>query len=178
MCSARESATEKLSQVKAFKVARKASSVAWKKSISNEQVRRASKERKAVSFSEDPDVFFRHVTREELDKSWYHERELQFFKDDCRRTAREYQSVMGDITRLDQAKTCLRGIEHHLSRSTLLTKRMAISVAVHSVLEAQKCAGTQNSERLGRVSKVTSEASARRAYMTAAIDASLCELDS
>lgn len=174
MCVNIDTMKKKSSLLGVVKVSRKSSNIGWKQSKRVKVYEK--KERKVVRFSADNDVAFRHVTQDELDQLWYQRHEFQTFKEDCRRTAREYQIALGDVASLDHSKVCLRGLEHQLTRTSILTRRMTISMAIASVLDAQKTTGKQHPERLGEVSKAVSEASIRRAITVAAFDAKLCQL--
>ena len=175
MCIDRES-TGKASLLGLVKVARKSkNSLGVKEASKLARKVQSQKKRKSVRFAVDNELAFRHVTQDELDQTWYQNHEFQSFKDDCRRTARVFQRALGDIAHMDQSKVCLRGLENQLTRTSILTRRMTISMAVASVLNAQKVAGKTNPERLGEISKTFSESSARRAINIAAQDALLCE---
>lgn len=158
------------------KVARKSkNSLGLKEASKLARKAHSKKERKSVRFAADNELAFRHVTQGELDQTWYQHHEFQSFKDDCRRTAWVFQRALGDVANLDKSKVCLRGLENQLTRTSILTRRMTISMAVASVLDAQKITGKTNPERLGEISKTFSESSTRRAISMAAQDALLCE---
>jgi hypothetical protein len=134
---------------------------------------------KRVRFAEGNDVAFRHVTQEELLKTWCRPREYESFKKDCQHTAMEYRRAQGDITRLNPAKVCLRGLEQQLTRTSIMTRRMTIASTIHMVLHeqlSQKATGQSNPERVREVAKVMSESARMRAFAVAAFDAKLCQL--
>ncbi|CAB9525244.1 expressed unknown protein [Seminavis robusta] len=94
-------------------------------------------EAKAVRFSKTPEVAFRHVTQDELQKTWYKPQEYDAFKEDCKRTAAYYRNAQGDITRLDPVKVCLRGLEQNLTRISIMSRRITITSSVNMVLHEQ-----------------------------------------
>jgi hypothetical protein len=130
--------------------------------------------RKTVRFSNNEEVAFRHVTREELGKVWYHPQDYDAFKIDCNQTAREYIRAGGDVTRLDPMKVCLRGLEQNLTRNSAITRRMFISSCIHFVLHQQKT--HSDPEKLREVSRVVSESARNRAITVASFDEKLCRL--
>lgn len=130
-------------------------------------------DRKAVRFSRRADVAFRHVTREELGRTWYRSRDYDSFKSDCKKTAREYAAAGGDITQLDPMKVCLRGLEQSLTRNLAMRRRMFITSCTTMVLRLQK---SQSPESLREMCKVVSQSAADRAVTVAGFDEKLARL--
>ena len=128
-------------------------------------------ERRTVRFASKEEVAFRHVTREELTKVWYSDRDYDSFKLDCKRTARDYAVAGGDVTRLDPMKVCLRGLEQNLTRASILTRKMTITTSIRVVLGEQK-----DQKRMGEIARVVSEAARNRAITVASFDAKLAKL--
>lgn len=153
------------------------SSIGWKKSKQPEATNRV--ERKTVRFAPKEEVAFRHVTQDELQKTWYQQQDFDSFKQDCRKTAQEYAKAQGDVTRLDPRKVCLRGLEQHLTRVSFMNRKTTIASSIKMVLHeqlSQKNMGYSNPERVGEVSRVMSQAALNRAITVAAFDAKLCQL--
>ena len=155
---------------------------ATRKSIGFVKVRRAVKGRKTtvssrqtkktVRFSKDNEVAFRHVTNEELGRIWYSRMEYNSFKSDCKKTANEYVSAGGDITRLNPT-VCIRGLEQSLTSTSIQLRRLTIASYVSVVIHHQK--HERDPEKLRDVCRVVSQAALNRARTVAAFDAKLCQ---
>jgi len=155
------------------------SSIGWKKPSEHSLPTGVKTARKGVRFAQHEEVAFRHVTQDELEKTWYQKADFDSFKGDCVQTAREYNYVAGDVTRLDPSKVCLRGLEQQLTRNSMLTRKITISSTIKMVVREQLCQksmGYSNPEKVGELSRALSQGARDRAVTVADFDAKLCRL--
>jgi hypothetical protein len=173
MCCCNQEASDN-SQLGSVKVRR--SSLKWKNKA---PMSARPRKNKRVRFAPKEQVAFRHVTQQELKATWYQQDEFEDFKQECRKTARVYSKVQGDITQINPDKVCLRGLEQHLSRDLIASRKMTIINSIRMVLNEQKCQrskGAANPFKLEEVSSTWSQYARTRAMTMADFDAKLCKL--
>lgn len=138
-----------------------------------------SRKSKRVRFSSKDNVATRHATLADLKASWCSQVEFEGFKKECRKTAQLYAKVEGDITRIDPDKVCLRGLETHLTRESMMRRRLTIVNSIRAVLNehrTQKALGKEDPNRLKEISSALSAFAIKRAEHMADFDAKLCKL--
>mmetsp|Transcript_6530 Transcript_6530/g.9603 ORF Transcript_6530/g.9603 Transcript_6530/m.9603 type:complete len:182 (+) Transcript_6530:100-645(+) len=133
--------------------------------------------KKRVSF--DSKVFVFPVESSSLSSKgfWYQYDDFVSFYKERSQTVNKLKSLHGNVSHLDPAHYCLRGLEEKLSKRFAKERKHQQSFAIRSVLNAQahqKEIGYINPEYIKSLSIKLSKASRGRAIELAAMDAKAC----
>ena len=131
--------------------------------------------RKRVSFSSMSQIT-EHERVAEAEKAlvWYQANDFRSFRHEGRQTVMALRHAKGNITSLDPALFCLRGLEERLSPKYYQQKRSKQLSVIRMIIEAQEeqreCEGQVNHEQLRMLSMMCSKLSRERAVEMAMID--------
>jgi hypothetical protein len=127
-------------------------------------------QRKRVRFATTASVVRRSLSKEELAKAWYQRADYYDFDRERRSTVYAVKQVNGDLSSLDPAKYCLRGLEHHLSKKQMIDRKLRAMRCKRVVLEQQhyqRFSGVSDPGSLQAVSELFSARSSKSAQLRA-----------
>lgn len=129
-----------------------------------------------VRFAPTKKVANLHRSREDLDKSWYHQSEYTAFDQERKRTVAAVHKANGDLSCLDPRVFTISGLEHHLYRQQMIARKVKTMHHVRSVLKQQysnRCTGVNDPESLRCVSELFSTQPSKRAHLRGVLDHTL-----
>jgi hypothetical protein len=135
--------------------------------------------KKTVRFAEDRNsVRSRHVSTEDLNKSWLQPEEYEKIRENNWATLRAIKSVGGNVSGLDINKVCVRGLELIIGivvfHSTSRRKQPEFAEKILIQHRVEKDLGFSDPDSLRILSQALSKADQARALKIASIDACCC----
>jgi hypothetical protein len=135
--------------------------------------------KKTVRFAEDRNtVRSRHVSTEDLNKSWLQPEEYEKIRENNWATLRAIKSVGGNVSGLDVNKVCVRGLELIFGvvvfNNTSQRKQPEFAEKILMQHRVEKDLGFSDPDSLRILSRALSKVDQARALKIASIDACCC----
>jgi hypothetical protein len=138
--------------------------------------KKTSSFKKGVRFAPIAHVHCRRPVSD-LSHLWYQRADYNGFERDRRSTVSAVHQVNGDVSSLDPAKFCLRGLEQHLTKRQVFARRLNAFKCKRIVLEQQRyqqyTTGKTDPNTLRVVSQLYSEQPTKRAHLRAILEEAL-----
>lgn len=135
---------------------------------------RTASAKRSVRFSEITSVAYRHVSKEDLQKTWNQRSDIHTIKNNIRSSILALEKANGKLHQVDSEEHSFRGLESGICPTIHKLRKLWIKTVKQNVLQEQriqKSTGMVDFDRLGEIARSASRDAVRCANKMGLLDA-------